>query len=153
VPHPDWKGDQHQRAALPETIRLLLRYEAAIDRRANETCCIETTAVIGDRDDGAVAALFDSHADRARSLLARLLAFRGGFETMVERVANEVRQGIYESLEQRAIESDVTPGHLEAGGFAQRGRELSHGSREPVGDGLEGNQTQLEGPGVEVPKK
>ena len=68
---------------------------------------VDAAAVVGDFDEDLVARLTRGDDQAARFALARRAAIRRRLDTMVDRIADDVEQGIAHQLDHLAIQLDV----------------------------------------------
>ena len=117
----------------------------AHDGRA-EVFKVDALAVISEDDDEHARAVAGFEGQRALGGLAGALAFLGRFQAVIERVAEQVRQGSLQLFEDVAVHLRPRADEIEAGGLAERPGQVPHETREAlraVGEGAHPAELRL----------
>src|SRR3546814_9900518 len=90
-----------------EFVQFALGSRTVLDEAADKLVGIDAAAVVEEFDDDLIARLTRRYGEAAVLALARGAALGGGFDTVIERVADDVAQRIAHHLDRFAIKLDI----------------------------------------------
>ena len=99
--------------------------QAALDRRRTHLVLVDAVAVVGDLEDDGPAGRARGHRDRRSRASCRRGALLGGLAAVVDRVDDEVLEGVGDPVEHLLVELDVLAHQVEPDVLAGRARDVA----------------------------
>src|SRR5215470_13240206 len=122
--------DEADQLALAHALGELGGDEAAGDRLGADLLAVDAVAVVGDLDVDLAAGVEGADAERALGGLAGGDPRLGRLDAVVDGVPDEVREGILDRFEERAVELGLLALELDADLLAAGEREVAHVARQ-----------------------
>src|SRR5580658_3692503 len=117
--------------------------DPALDGAADDFFAIESAAVVGDFDDDLIAVMVGVQPDGAARRFSGCLALGRGFNAMVGGVADQVRHGVGEGVENTFVEISGLPRHFKRDFLVAHTRHVADNSRETAEKLLDGNHANF----------
>jgi hypothetical protein len=124
------KENQIYAFALAHARRLLRRDQAFFDSLAANSVAVEAAAVVGNLDDDLAAFVVRAQQQAPFGGLADRDASLGLLDAVVDGIAHNVRQRIFDGFDDRLVELGFFAFHLDAHLFAAHRRDVAHRARE-----------------------
>src|SRR5271163_2478367 len=135
--------NQLEALQLVEPGSLFLGNDPALDGPADDFFAIESAAIVGDFDDDLVAVMVGVQADGAARRFSGCLALGRGFDAVVGSVADQVRHGVGEGVENTFVEISGLPRHFKRDFLVAHARHVADDPRETAEKLLDGNHANF----------
>ncbi len=126
--------DQLQRLSLTHPRRLVRRHDTLLHSLLTHSLDVDPGAVVRDLDDHLPALMKGAQCEPALRGLASLHPCARCLDAVVHRVADQVREGILDCLEDRLVEFGLLAFHLDRDLLAARLGEVAYDARELAPD-------------------
>ena len=138
--------DQPHGLIIAHHIHVLRPDQARFQSRLLYFLDVDPCPIVGHFDDDVAALLEGCYSDRPSARFTRSLAIVRSFDAVINRVAQQVNEGVLDLLQHLSVQLRLRPFYLQAYVFALLPGQVAHHAGQGVEDGGDGQHADLHHP-------